>query len=160
MQMRYTKILKSREVLCKDSVKVLCKFQVQSSVAKSSLIKHPWESIRYFAICSSCSSIALLFCVLAPSAPTLGSSPWASSTSLTFGYSWSDNSACTYRWSYCVFIKGTSPNCSSSTLEWYSVLTGMICALLESNGFCLIIVILYITKLLLFCRTNTIYLLL
>ena len=101
--------------------------------------KHPREckSIRYFAIYSSYSSIALLFCVLAPSAPTFYSSPLnTTSNSLYFNFYWSDYTACTYRWSFCVFIKGTSPNCSSSTLDNYSVLYGMICALLEFNGFC------------------------
>ena len=126
--------------------------------------KHPWEckSIRYFAICSYYSSIALLFCVLAPVAPTLLDQPSTTSTSFGFDFSWNDNSECTHRWSFCVFIKGTSPNCSSSTLlvDNYSVLSGMICALLEFLMVFVIIFILYITKLLLFCRTNTIYLLL
>ena len=123
MQMRYTNILKSRELI--------------------NYSKHPWEfkSIRYFAICSSYSSNALLFCFSAPSAPTLDNSPFTTSTSLYFGFYLSEHSACTHRWSFCVFIKGTSPNCSSSTLDNYSVLDGMICALLDFYGFVLVIIV-------------------
>ena len=131
--MQYTNILKSREFCAKFCANFKCREYCYKVIFNYS--KHPWEckSIRYFAICSSYSSIAILFCVLAPT-PTFYSY-WTNSTSLEFDIYWNDYSACTYKSSFCVFIKGTNPNCSSSTLDNYSVLSGMICALLEFNGF-------------------------